>query len=704
MLSSSKDLYPAAFINWAGSKRGGVRTPFNINSGRPAGKKIETPLTKRLSDWVSGLVAGEDVPRAILLIGGPGNGKSDAVEACIELLDAKINAETALISRFSSQYSVANGDLPPRKSTVSFSDLFHCPSNNLTPQIHLVQDATEKDIKFPQLAPEALLNEELNSIITGDYNGIYICCVNRGILANASSLAHKDNNVPLVNLINNLVESASGGPNSPNCWPLDDYPIAIWPMDVESLVASSEDDSPTVMHQILDRALDKNHWEPLCENSKVCPFCQNRELLAEQSAQDNLVKLLYFYELCAGKRWTFRDLYSLVSYLFIGNIEELLINKKNYTPCNWTAKQLEIIDTKKTGTLASAKARYLLMGKLYHHRLFSLWPKFNKGKHLKNRRAAIKLPQAIGLHPGYWSAVDHFKALANASNEESSSIKGLLTGGFSHYLDPSKLRGNTVFFTGTLNHEKIVVTANLIDERFSLSIDNGLKLVARRLPKIEVQLLEQLSKADEYLMEHNHSLLLSGQVRFLQASIRQYASRLVKRSLGVKYGLCQDVNLLEDYSRIHKDRSQLKNTVSLVRHLINKDKSFPIPLSTTFGQPVAHRERDISLLVSEIKPKIQKLYEGKAKPVEHLPYIEVHNNRFLPITFNLFKSLREVEGGLNEASLPEEIFAMLDEVKSIVAGEIVRDESFLDSSVNIKIGDQEFELDVDDLVFVGEAK
>ena len=45
---SSKDLYPAAFINWAGSKSGGVRTPFIQTSGRPAGKKIETPLTDLL--------------------------------------------------------------------------------------------------------------------------------------------------------------------------------------------------------------------------------------------------------------------------------------------------------------------------------------------------------------------------------------------------------------------------------------------------------------------------------------------------------------------------------------------------------------------------------------------------------------------------------------------------------------------------------
>ena len=164
---SSKDLYPAAFINWAGSKSGGVRTPFIQTSGRPAGKKIDTPLTKRLDNWILDLVKGADVPRAVLLIGGPGNGKTDAVEACIERLDKEINAGGALVERFSSQYAVGPGNLPPRKSIVEFSDLFRLPIN-LTSEIQLIQDATEKDSNRSDEAPEALLNEELMQQFTND--------------------------------------------------------------------------------------------------------------------------------------------------------------------------------------------------------------------------------------------------------------------------------------------------------------------------------------------------------------------------------------------------------------------------------------------------------------------------------------------------------------------------------------------------------
>jgi len=705
MNSEVDKLYPVAFLNWAGSKQGGVRNPFKKNSGRPAGKKIETPLTIKLKNWVGEIVNNnsEDTPRAILLIGGPGNGKTDAVEGCIEDFDKAIKADGVLTGRFAKQYEILEGTLPPRKSIVNFSDLWE-PKFGIKPEIHLVQDATEKDTEQNQTNPEKLLNNELINILNGEFKGIYICCINRGVLANASSLAHKENNKPLIKLINELVKAASGGPLAPDSWPLEGQEIAIWPMDVESLVSPASGESVAVMHQILHQALRDKLWQPPCDNHSVCPFCQNKLLLEEKEAQNNLVKLLHFYELCAGKRWTFRDLYSLVSYLFIGDQEELMIGKKLYSPCEWTAKQLEVI-SKEREDLSFAKAPYLMMSKLYHHRLFSLWPKLNKGDHRTAKLAVLNKPKSSEHYKEYCSASNHFKALANLTNNDSNSIRKILSESFSHYLDPALLSGDVTFFEKNVNNEKINVTADFIDERFGLSISDGLKLVSRRLPELDKRILKNLILADEFLMEHNHSPLLSNQVRFLQASIRQFSSRLVKRSLGVKYGLCKSVKALSDYSKFHDDKKQIKNTERQIRGLINEHGHFSIPLSTTFGQPVAHRDRDISLLVSEIKPKMVKFYDGLSKPKEYLPYISIHKKRYLPVTFNLFKSLREIEKGLNEASLPEEIFAMLDEVKSIIAGEIVRDEDYLDLSAKIKIGSKEFEIDTDeDLAFIGEIK
>lgn len=700
MDSENNNLFPQAFINWDGGKDGGVRRAFKKSSGRPADKVIDTPLNIRLKKWVNDILSAdiENTPRVILLIGGPGNGKTDAVERCIEEFDIGIHAEGNLYKRFSELNALNSGELPPRKCTVNFADLYS-QNKNIIPEIHLVQDATVKDPERSSVTPEALFNEELIKFVLEDYKGIYIGCVNRGVLANASSLAHKQNNTQLITLINELVKAASGGPEAPNCWPLDNKNIAIWPMDTESLV-SSTDNTKTVMHHVLDVALDETQWQKKCTNFERCPFCQNRVTLSTEEAKSNLIKLLNYYELSSSKRWTFRDLYSLISYLLRGKDEELTIGKKKLSPCDWTAKQIEIIE-KNDGGLSAAKAPYLLMSKLYSHRLFSLWPRFTKGVHREAKDSVFRRKVSPDLLKEFQSAENHFRALANLNVSDSDTIKIILSEGFSKDLDPALLSGSTVFFERIVNKNKISVTANDIDERFSMSIKDGFELVKRRVSEIEKAVLRNLELADEFLMDHNHSSLINKQVKVLQATIRKFAARLVKRSLGVRLGLCLNVTAFEDYANFHNGNAQGKRTVRQVKKLINNNGYFTVPLSTTFGQPVAHRDRNISLLVSEIKPKIVPQYSGISRPQEHTPYIEIHKNRFIPITFNLFNSLIDIDKGLNEASLPEEIFALLDEVKSVIAGEIVRDKNYLDSNVKIEIGMEQFSIETDEgLAFI----
>ena len=700
-LSSSENntLFPAEFINWSGAKRGGVRKPFMLNSGRPTGQRIKTPLTIKLESWVTKLVdtIPSETPRVIILIGGPGNGKTDAVEGCINDLDIALKADGKLNSCFKDKYDVDDGGLPPRKVIVDFSDLWK-GSSTTNPEIHLVQDATEKDPSQSNISPESLFNDDLNAIINKEYKGIYICCVNRGVLANATSLAYKQENEPLLLLLNELVNAATCGPESIDCWPLSNFNnIAVWPMDVESLVRPSRKSAITVMHKILKVALDDASWNDPCKNSNSCPFCQNKVLLSDINAQNNLIDLLHYYELSSGKKWTFRDLYSLLSYIFIGDQDELMIYKKLYDPCEWTAKQLDLIRQNKDN-VKTAKAPYLVMSKFYHHRLFSLWPTFTTGKHRKAKhKALLKEPKVRGFDAVYMTTKNHFRALANLSSPEVNSIKKILNEGFSQQLDPALMTGDILVFESVVENNKIDVTARYIDERFGMSINDGLKLVSRRITKVEKMVLKELAQSDEFLMGYNHSVLIAHHVKLLQVSLRQYAARLVKRSLGVKYGLCRDIESYKAYARFYEDSKQSRNIEKQVRNLINTSGCFSIPLSTTFGQPVAHRDRNISLLASEVKPKIVKPHQMDGRPEEYLPYIRIlkDSNPF-PITFDLFKSLSEIEKGLNEASLPEEIFAMLDEIKSVVAGKVVRNEDYLDSTAKIQIGSEEYEIDLEE--------
>lgn len=75
-------------LTWHGHDRGGVRVPFQGHMGNPLNGVVETSLIKKLKQLAFDLMKGTPgTPRWIFLIGGPGNGKSEAVEVFIRELD-----------------------------------------------------------------------------------------------------------------------------------------------------------------------------------------------------------------------------------------------------------------------------------------------------------------------------------------------------------------------------------------------------------------------------------------------------------------------------------------------------------------------------------------------------------------------------------------------------------------------------------------
>lgn len=687
-------LYPEGLINWSGAKKGGVRQPFQEESGRPVKEQLKTPLVEKLSSWVNSIIAGiPGAPSAVLLVGGPGNGKTDAVEGAIETFDRLSGAGGQLLAKFSDQYKSPLGALPPRRTEVEFKGIVP-EGSGMIPVIQLVQDATEKDPAQPEETAESLLLKELRAIRLGEYKGIYIGCVNRGILANTSSLAIRTGDTEMASFIARIVSAVSGGVDAPACWPLQESNLALWPMDVDSLVAPRNGDPDcAVAHQVLEKALAEEKWKPACNNKADCPFCQNKTLLASEKARDNLIQFLYYYELASGKRWTFRDLYSLVSHLFIGEPGSLTIDGKSYAPCDWTAKMLQL-EAKGPSTLAGARARYLLTSRLYHHRLFSNWPRLASGKHLEAQHAVFagsKVPEQLD-EKAFNIAKYHWGALKALAEKEHTAISELLSGDFATYLDPALLHGEQKMYTEAKDGK--IVTVNDVDEHFSLSIKDGLELVSNRLAPSERKLLIQLSEADEALMDQHHPSKVSKQVRRLQSSIRQFAGRLAKRSLGLKYGVSKDVKLFADYAGLYQSDLQHENLEDLVEQLVNEDRRFfKIPLSTTFGQPVAHWDREVSLRVRSVKTSMEMFKGDISRPANRFPFIKVHN-RYIPVTFALYKALVELEEGLDPASLPQEVFALFDEVKSVTAGQIARDMNFVDGSVDLTIGQNTYTLKV----------
>lgn len=681
---SKSSLFPEGLEKWAGHRDGGVRRPFDLDSGRPTGIQIETPLVRKLSEWVGELVAGKNVPRVLLLVGGPGNGKTDAVEGCIDIFDAEIGAEGKLSAAFSSQYEVDDKSFPPRKAVVDLSSIMPSLPAHLQTSISLVQDATEGDVS-KDATPEELLLHELDGLLNTNHSGIYLSCVNRGILARTAEIAVGDTTLKsdVASLLDNITKAVTSSPKSPSCWPLEGYPdLAIWPMDVESLVDKNlSEDGKSVAHQIFEVALKEEKWNEPCELKTRCPFCRNRQLLSTGNALDNLIDMLHYYELSSGKRWTFRDIFSLVPYLLVAEPSELVIAGKQLTPCGWSAEQYRFATQGKAGSVERDRAPYLLMSHLYHHRLFPRWPTFGSGEHRKAKQALLRsVDGGLSYATALFKFTSRSKQIISLVNGDVPlRVRSLL----GPQLDPALATGSLTLF----KRDGIETSVTDIEDRFSLSIGEGLELVSTQLETLERDVLDRLRLADESLMEDKFPRNRAKQARLLQSTLRQFSARLTKRSLGTKQGVCLDKTIFDSYLNGIQDPSRLNGVRKGLKALLNDaNNQFRAGLATTFGQPVAHRSREVTLSIdSSINVVVVPKHSLEGRPKDYLPYLQV-DKHYIPLTFDLFKALSEVDSGLHDASLPSEIYSLLDRVKALVSGRVVRDKAVLAEDPKISLG------------------
>ena len=76
------------------------------------------------------------------------------------------------------------------------------------------------------------------------------------------------------------------------------------------------------------------------------------------------------------------------------------------------------------------------------------------------------------------------------------------------------------------------------------------------------------------------------------------------------------------------------------------------------------------------------------RPRAPICYLGVGNGKSaqpIPLTYDLFKAVKELERGLSPASLPRTVVALLDTTKARLSGLIVRDQDLLEDA-QIRIG------------------
>lgn len=132
--------YPAALVDWAGHHSGGVKRLLDKNSGQPNKQLLRTNLLSRLQAWTNELPTGNpSTPKIILLVGGPGNGKTEAIESTIRWLDESLGCDGRLIDELTQSFHPPAGLAVPRRARADAGKLASIASNL---SLDIVQDAS----------------------------------------------------------------------------------------------------------------------------------------------------------------------------------------------------------------------------------------------------------------------------------------------------------------------------------------------------------------------------------------------------------------------------------------------------------------------------------------------------------------------------------------------------------------------------------
>lgn len=665
--------FPAQLLEWAGNRSGGVRRPFDESSGRPGGQEVfKTNLLAKLGLWCDEIgAATPTAPRVILLVGGPGNGKTEAIERTMGWLDAAMGADGSLLAELSRAFRPADGKVT-RLVTVDAGQLAR-PSRGAFP-LSIVQDASFVADGGGKPAAELLL-DELEAACSDVASGLYLCCVNRGVLDDALIVATEKGMLAPRELIEKVTRAVSLLPDAPACWPLEDHPaVAVWPMDMESLMVGVEEGKPSPAGQVLRHAIDGSRWRTAgaCEAGSSCPFCSSREQLSHGREETAFLSMLRWYELGSGKRWSFRDLFSLFSYMLAGHRHET--RASDLMPCAWAGRLAAADDQAVRNAKPSVRtssAIFELVAAQYQHALFHLWDR-DAGPSL------LKDIKELGLQDNNTAMGLQWFLTSRRSPYLPGMIDGLLDS-FAGLLDPALARPDTVVEVSRNTHYRL----RDVDTRFSRSVAEGLEHVrkSRILTSLELELFRRLAELDTHLSRQDVRKKRPATATRVQRLVRDFACRLVRRSIGVRTMTALDAPVLQEFQDIVEDRRDdgVFEVAREIELLLNKGQEFEVPLTTTFGQPLPPSSVQALLVVPRrhVQPANPTTEGRPAAPLRFLEVGEGNSAQNVALTYELFKAVKDIKRGLSNASLPRSVLALLDTTGARLAGPIVRDETVL---------------------------
>ena len=559
-------------LTWHGHSKGGVRVPFTGRGGNPLQSVIKTSLIERLRQLAKNIATGSTSVRWIFLVGGPGNGKSEAVQDFLTTLDNELECHGRLINTLQQEF--ASTPLSQWKVVIEASVVPNLPPSfaQHIGSLIIVQDASASE-EPGQDAGEVLADSILDLLTHPNPQVVFVCCVNRGLLARSLKKATQDTSRSIeyeevVGLLKSLIRATSLGRETlttnedrPSCWPLDlsgsvlqeqlEEKIACWPLDMESLLLPPAYGGldPSPVEQILKEAAHENAWDVQgccgdCDAAPLCPFRQNASWLRKQEIRASLTQTLRHEELATGRRWNFRDTFSLVAELFIGEWEDF----GNVShPCDWVHRLVQRCTQSQVHSEEVIKPAFSLLMHLYPHAMFRNPPSTQVSPDSRKYAQLHRFLKTL--------AINECLTLREASPR--THIRTLLQEIFSSRIDPALFSPHDTSIIGQL------------EDSYSQSVfmGNAMWLDQEPTSNIETLFFDLARQAEE---EWNTVSRESAQASAVSRLLRILCSALAKRSVGLRNGLHADEPYLSKYEATIRDDEALMELTESLRSLLGE--------------------------------------------------------------------------------------------------------------------------------------
>lgn len=647
--------FPETLFAWGNSGAYSISRSADIGSGwqKPP---LRTRLIMQLEALADSILDGRIASRAnIFLVGGPGNGKTHA---------AKYFLKRLLQDKYDEVQASETGSV-----TIEFAD-----STSPVKHLRYIEDASAGQDNGAILKRFIVDVEEYVLAVRPDT--IFLCCVNRGILATVLAKIAKreiDASPEAKKFIATLSSVVSPDATPKVLWPFEsERDTFIHPMDEESLLEGIGDQLPVAI-DILDAicAEDDGRCQK-CAHKQKCPICANIAALQDEKRRKSLLKILRYYEIVASRRLSFRDLFSVFSQLAAGLPHEYVINGKRTSPCKWVEKQVELASSNlREDRLA---ALFALASALYHNRLFGTWDDFKV-----QARPLLKLAKG--------ARVASIKAVAPVLQSIAAMIRRSATASAQNYLPKcAMLLDPALQDVSALGDERqeCVGKIRLYEDAFCKSLTLGIDTFlndgycqpsgAESDLFLEVRSIEQ----DQNILDMPVSDPDFQTAQTILSVLRVVLSRMAKRAIGAFDAFVLASDRLDEYRALidndlshHNLAVKKRRLCSTIQGHLFPDGLFSCSMLATLGQ--TEPDNTNGFFMKNSRPAHFTISPSGTDNGMTRNLLFVRENDLglsIKVNFDIYSALIDLQNGLNPASLPARINDIFDGVKSRIQGRL----------------------------------